>query len=816
MLKGFDISTANTQEVNTELLKKRISTGKAIMFTGAGFSFGTKNTLNTEPPLAGDLAKMLCSLSNLPESEDLMFAADVALEYSDNNKILDLLKDQFTLSEVSQSHENICELPWRRYYTTNYDNSIELAGLNVGRRIESIDLMSNPSIYLKKNNVCLHINGKIEGAEPSDLKSNIKLSDSSYLSPDSFVNSDWYYHFKKELESSSAIVFIGYSMYDMDVKKYLFENPSLQEKTYFVVREGARFQEIFTLRKYGHVLPIGVDEFSKLVKGIKKDELEEGVIFTDSLLRYENYESQLEYRDIDSERLFLYGDYETNKLHDALRRIESIPYFIKRSVVAECFENVREDKNILVISDLGNGKSIILEMLAYELVINGYHTYFLKENGGDYIADLDTISNSEDAAVVIVDNFSNYPDLIRHIYETQYENIRYVLADRNSTLPKNKNNIEFLQYHVDLLTTQEISDTIKILDNLAAWNEFSALPFERKVNLVTEKYGSQLSLLLLGLLNSPNIRHKIKHQTDLIYENLEFKKTVFAICICEVANVEPTASLVSEISGSNAIYNHSLRELQPFKQLFNVNGTTIKSKSSILSLSLLNNTFQDIYTRDTLLEIVERTDSIDDQDVEIKNVFKSLLRFHTVERILPQNQSVLDSYYERLKLKCTWLMDSPHYWVQYAMCRLSFSDYVRAQKYLTNAYQKAANKNRSYHTDNIDTQQARLYMLQSIDTANASESFKLFDKAHRLLENLPLEGRKFRQVLLYKKVFESKYEGYNKKNKVAFEHASKKMLEQARSHESNNDVINNSKMVKFIFLAEDMLSEIIGSIESRR
>ena len=247
MLKGFDISTANTQEVNTELLKKRISTGKAIMFTGAGFSFGTKNTLNTEPPLAGDLAKMLCSLSNLPESEDLMFAADVALEYSDNNKILDLLKDQFTLSEVSQSHENICELPWRRYYTTNYDNSIELAGLNVGRRIESIDLMSNPSIYLKKNNVCLHINGKIEGAEPSDLKSNIKLSDSSYLSPDSFVNSDWYYHFKKELESSSAIVFIGYSMYDMDVKKYLFENPSLQEKTYFVVREGARFQEIFTL-----------------------------------------------------------------------------------------------------------------------------------------------------------------------------------------------------------------------------------------------------------------------------------------------------------------------------------------------------------------------------------------------------------------------------------------------------------------------------------------------------------------------------------------------------------------------------------------
>lgn len=37
-------------------------------------------------------------------------------------------------------------------------------------------------------------------------------------------------------------------------------------------------------------------------------------------------------------------------------------------------------------------------------------------------------------------------------------------------------------------------------------------------------------------------------------------------------------------------------------------------------------------------------------------------------------------------------MDSPHYWVQYAMCRLSFSDYNRAQNYLTNAYQKAETK----------------------------------------------------------------------------------------------------------------------------
>ncbi|HDS5835570.1 TPA: SIR2 family protein, partial [Klebsiella aerogenes] len=309
------------------------------------------------------------------------------------------------------------------------------------------------------------------------------------------------------------------------------------------------------------------------------------------------------------------------------------------------------------------------------------------------------------------------------------------------------------------------------------------------------------------------IKIKIKQQTDLIYINPDHKKTIFCICICEIANVEPTSSLVSEISGINAIYNTSLRNSPAFKQLFKLDGTTIKSKSSIMALSLLNNTFSDIYTRDALLEIVERTDAIKDQDIEIKKIFKSLLRFHIIERILPQNQSALDRYYEELKFRCTWLMDSPHYWVQYAMCRLSFLDYNRAQNYLTNAYQKAEAKKGTYHTDNIDTQQARLYLNQCLDNNNSSEAYKLFEKAHDLLKKLPNEGRKFRQILLYKKVFDSKYQAFSKKNKVDFEQSCKNVLEQAKS----NDIHSmNTSMARFILSAEDVLMDIINAILNER
>ncbi|ENN7153182.1 SIR2 family protein [Escherichia coli] len=602
-------------------------------------------------------------------------------------------------------------------------------------------------------------------------------------------------------------------MYDMDVKKFLFENPELQEKTYFVVRDGADFKEIFTLRKYGHVLPIGVDRFSDLMKDVQKQSHEDGVIFTETLVKYEVFDTQTDFRDIDSERLFLYGDYEIEKLHDSIRRIETIPYFIKRDIIPVCLNNIKNNNNIIITGDLGNGKSIVLEMLAYELTVNGFHTYILRNNDGDYVSDLDQIIKHEGTAVIIIDNCSNHPGLIKHIFEVKADNLIYVFADRNSNDIKFNISLDFIEHNIDLLSSDEIASAVKIIDNLSTWQKFSALSTERKKRLVYEKYDAQLSLLLLGLINSPNIKTKIKQQTDLIYSNPDHKKSVFCICICEVANVEPTSSLVSEISGTNAIYHTSLRNSPPFNQIFKVNGATIKSKSSILSLSLLNNTFSDIYVRDVLLEIVERTDSIKDQDIEIKKIFKALLIFHIVERILPKNQSALDRYYEQLKYRCTWLMDSPHYWVQYAMCRLSFSDYNRAQNYLTNAYQKAETKKGSYHTDNIDTQQARLYLNQCLDHNNSSECYNLFNKAHALLVKLPNEGRKFRQVLLYKKVFDLKYQSFSKKNKTDFEQACKKLLDQTKP---DNVYPINTNMVRFITSAEEALIEILNTIMLER
>ena len=62
-----------------DLLLRRIASGKAILFTGAGFSRGTTNIDDLEPPLATELAIKICEAGNFPACDDLRFAADYYL-----------------------------------------------------------------------------------------------------------------------------------------------------------------------------------------------------------------------------------------------------------------------------------------------------------------------------------------------------------------------------------------------------------------------------------------------------------------------------------------------------------------------------------------------------------------------------------------------------------------------------------------------------------------------------------------------------------------------------------------------------------------
>lgn len=190
-LKKIGVANMSTSN-NLDILLRKISTGKGILFAGAGFSVGSRNLRNQEPPQSKKLAKLISKLGLFEEDEDLAFASDYFITNNNPEKLIDLLKQFYTIKKISEFHESICKVNWTRIHTTNYDNCIELSSRNVNVPIQCITASDSPKEYFKKSNICVHLNGNINSLSKETLQSNFKLSNSSYISPDSFTNSSWY------------------------------------------------------------------------------------------------------------------------------------------------------------------------------------------------------------------------------------------------------------------------------------------------------------------------------------------------------------------------------------------------------------------------------------------------------------------------------------------------------------------------------------------------------------------------------------------------------------------------------------------------
>lgn len=142
--------------IDTEQISRAISiinTGRAILFTGAGFSFGCENIFRESPPMAKALSKLIAKKGGIDEDDDLSYVSDYYLNYKNRNDLLHLLKEHFTIVSSKPYHSQISSMKWKRIYTTNYDNSIEKSATDSKKVIYSLTADDNPKEFYKKKTV---------------------------------------------------------------------------------------------------------------------------------------------------------------------------------------------------------------------------------------------------------------------------------------------------------------------------------------------------------------------------------------------------------------------------------------------------------------------------------------------------------------------------------------------------------------------------------------------------------------------------------------------------------------------------------------
>lgn len=821
-----------------EKLKRLLCTGNAIIFTGAGFSLEATNVLGQTPPLARDLALLISEKSaryladigaepqfidDIRGCSDLMIASDFYLQnIPQKEELLKTLKEHFTLKSVTEAHQIICGQKWRRIYTTNYDNSVELASALANIAITPLTLEDNPADHKNNTNVCLHINGKIDTASENDLDTRVKLTSSSYLSPDQFINSPWYRQFKSDVDHCSAVIFLGYSMYDIDIQRIFFNEPSIKDKSYFIVKENTTIMQNYKLAMLGEVLNIGIKGFASIVNECKT--LKENLPIPNmisSMSLYQLHDEHHDIRDIEISNFLIFGNVTEKYIDQTTLQNDLNDKIIYREDVQKIISSIYNDNNIIILSDLGNGKSIICKTLLSYLTRDGYDCYFHLSNEYDFLKDLYAIAQNKRKSIVLIEDYSNHIDDVKQAIEQKFDNIQLIISTRHYGYENTKqyfHNLDmsnFVSFNVDYLSENEVSNFVHIVDNLGGWGDKAGLSNREKLRDLDDEARGQLSLLLLSILKSESIQSKINEITQSIFDNKRFKDTAFSILLLDVIGLPLSRDLISDIAMNDEIYHHGFLSNTGVQNIFRIERGLIKSKSSTLSRFLIAYHFDQKYVANQLLNILQHINTINEsaKDPRIDRVITSLLRFSIVEKLLPQKRVEINYYYEKVKHVIPRLIHDPHYWVQYAMSVIPFKDYVNAQTYLDNAY-SLASRRKGYHTKNIDTQQARLYLLLCL-TKTGKQAFDDFKMADDIMKNLPNDIYKYRQIPRYKDIYEKVYSTFSANDKVQYEYALKRIVKESEHPDLLNELIYHTGS-NWLDKIRDTIKKIVLNIEAGR
>lgn len=779
--------------------------GRAVLFVGAGFSRGAIG-FKGELPVAEELKNIIYKSMGKPNDsqKNLSVVADYFFkEYCKHNPkaledFIKLMKDTFTVTEPQDYHVTLASLPWKRIYTTNYDDVIEKAAKNKkhGKRIECKDLEDLSRV--QEEYYCLHINGRVANLNQETLNKSFKLTSSSYMNPETPIDTLWKRVFKDDIEISSLIVFIGYSLYDADIEKILFQhNSSIKNKTIFIQNEDIDEMDRHKFEKYGKVYPIGVQGFASLIEQPPIPVNIEEEISLQCFCELKLIEKTLEpIRDAEIDKFLIQGYITDERIQDeTIREPSKAPFLIRRSKIEEALESIKnsETKILVVTGDIGNGKTIFLKQLSIKLAINR-QVFTLEQRGDEFDIkrDIDNIVKLNKNSIIIIDSYTRYPWILEYIKQKPYNELIFIFAARTYDYYRNLQENDYLQsakqIDIDTLDDGELEYFYDIIEYIGGWylskdSKAKHNSKNQKMRILSQDCKKELSLILVKVLESETMKNKINKLLDNLFNSPINKKQVFAICLLNYMDIPISISLLEEILGEHDL---AIYENENLKHLVNLNlinkDNEISMKSPILSFLILKTYFAKENTQ-YFLEILRRLMEWVSYNVPFLNeIRKNLLRFNFIERLLVVEGKIgrIQKYYEDLKKEFKQLLNDPQYWLQYAMCFIMYNDLDKAQRMLNTAYDKADS---DYDKTKIDNQQARLHLKKAskADT-NIKEAITLFSQADKLLTKQNNDSmHKYKIMMDYKEFFDARSKSFNQEQRNQIIACCKKQLNTLNS-----------------------------------
>lgn len=816
-------------KVNTKEIIESALTGNAILFLGAGFSVGAINVKGSKFFIGKELCETLIEEGNIDvegeEERDLEDLGYISRRYLESNNtkrdLIGLLKNNYSCKTVSDEHMTIAKIPWKKIYTTNYDDVMEVSSRTVNILREPVVASEKIGEVYNLQNAIVHINGYIGKLSELTLDSTFKLTEQSYRNR-TIPDSDWAMLLHNDIKNAKSVVFIGYSLgYDLELQQIFASNKSLKDKCVFVTYNPNK-RTLSTMEEFGNVYAQGLKKFGEVINEIELgfcvDEVEYKLNCLSKVEKPIEFATSIVTDDII--KLFINGMIKDEILYSA----QEDKYLVERAYIKKIVEFISSDGKVVILhSDLANGKSIIMRQL--ELVLENRGSVYYLENINSMIGDdLSYIASQKGIHYIFCENYNQLLDseewqLIR---KYRYSNIKYIFTARSYINDNFYNRVytdldldydTMAMYDINCLTEDEVNKFVQYLSDYNIWGEQAALSISQKKKYISKNCKSEIRNILLQIYKSENVINKVNEIVKIICDNNLGRDILLTSFICDIISVDICLDDIEMILDKriNSIFFEECKEM---KELVLISNNKVKIKSSSVATHIITNNDFNNYILALSCQMINKL-SNHSYNARYNNILKLLISFSNLRLIF--NRKDLDiknkyiSFYENAR-KTQFYEKNQFFWIQYAIAVMDVKDYDSAEIFLKNASSYSQDK---YSEDSyqIESLKARLILEKTLHDNDQLNAFKNFEDAHRLIcsNKTPERHYPYKQANKYIDFYQKFYKNFSKENKVSFMFMCTEIVNKMKEYLTNENHYerNNRRKSKEIENISWRISNII-------
>ena len=676
----------------------------SILFLGAGFSKGALNIQGTELPLGIDLRNKFAKMLGVdPNSYDLRTLAEEINSRQDLN-LYQILYQLYTVKKLLRDQFDILTLPWRRIYTTNYDDSVEFSILKRNKQLVTFDYHEDKPKKLPIGSV-IHLHGSIRTIKQENVLKQLVLNEQSYIRQH-FEQSPWYSEFTRDLRFCDACYFVGYGLSDYHISALLLKTPNLHNRTFFITEKHP--DEIFLNRiaPYGINLPVEVSGFAHLCRTLPKPES----IDDPRMLAAFRYIDPIKDKRtlapptaVEILNLMTYGTFNYQRFLSTLPRAEYVAP--RQELVDKSIKELEDARCLLIHSYLGNGKTIFLHILAHTLSEQGYRCFISRTDPTIFNRDLEILGRFK-KLVIFFDSYNAAIEIIGHLSQN-LPNAKFIVSIRTGIQDVRLHEIRarlpepLHRIGLNGIQPQDTDDFKFLLDRSGV-----------RVQDMEEQIDQCRNFreIVVSLYDNMHIKEGIKTAIEPIFLEQNSRNIFISSHLLSWVGQDIDAAFLRNVTGSDA-YAELTKFQDVSRDFFRFDDDEIYVRSATFSEYLIQNHMNS----DDIVDCVYKMIVVAVRRKKVRyyrSILSSLMRYSILARALKNKldrSEVLADLFERLRHDID-VNREPLFWLQYSILMTDSENYQAAEGFIRTAYERAA-AIPGFRTFQIDTYALKLFLL---------------------------------------------------------------------------------------------------------